>query len=1223
MASSTVVPPQPPAPKPPTDPAVSAIDKRICQTRRQLKLNDFATAAIALIAGVLGFLLMAAVADHWLVSGGLGFGTRLVLFFGLLGGAGWYCLRAILPPLIYRVNPIFAARTLEQARPSLKNGLINLLLLRRESNSVNQSVLARRVIDGLQATTVGELEQIPVEVAVDRSHLIRRGYVFVALVALAAVYLVMSPKSPMPSFARVLWPWARIAAPSRVQIEQLAPGNATVFQGRSVAVSAVVEGLRDGEEVLLRYSTNDGQIVDQAIPMTPGEGHNRYQCQLPPNKAGLQQSLRYCVTAGDCTTFEYLIEMEVPPTIVVDTVRYIYPKYTGLSERVVTDLADVRAIEGTQIAVQATANREIEWAGIELSGQVGRRIPMRLEGKQARGQFKLELGQNDESARWYQLRFAESESGEGRENIDPVRHRIEVLPDRAPQLRWVETPEENATIPLDGLAEMKLEASDPDFALSRVAFLARRGGRPLAIPLLLDRTDADRGYEGSFTATYRFEPAELGLLVGDEVQYQAVAEDNKEPQRNRSETEPRWLKIGPPEQSDDQSADNTGQAGKTPGEQKPSQDQPGNATPQNSNDPDQGGNAEQGEEGAESGDPSQGGQENSEGAEAGSQQSDENQGGEGGSQGEQSGENGSAPDQEGAQQEGSQANQDAEDQEGDEGEQGDQAGQEGGKREQPVDPEAAGDVFEEILKQREKDMQKEGGQSEGEGQSDSEGQPGENSESDPKPGEDSKSGQGEPAGEPQAGEQSDNAKEHEGESDVPPNRTEQGDQGGQDESPKNPEGMDDQAGQPDGTSASENQGQSPQTEDRSDASGGKPNGKPGKGEPSEDAETVDGGKAKPEDLENGQVDSVERRPHDPDNTAKPEHSQDPQQGPPEAGDPEAGPPQQKPKGDASTPMPQEANQPKSEQQRGGTQDVTQSNPDATSPSISKKQSDETQREPAEGDRSGDGAAGGGQDSDKKGQGTPGSSTPDQEGGSPGGEKGDGETGTGAGENSPTEKPTGNQAPQEGGKSEGQDGSEGMKPDQGSSDQNPSPRPGQSSPDQNTSNSGSGGTPGSDPSQRPKADPQEQKPGSGTGPTPGAGEGDAPPEDFGEEAANKEYAEKATDLALEYLEDQMKKSEPNQELLDRLGWSQQDLERFLRRWQQMKADANESGKSGEEARHELDDELKALGLRPSRTSIQGGGIPTDSLRQTESIRTVPPAAWRERFQEYNKSIGSGP
>lgn len=1221
MASSTVAPPQPPAPKPPTDPAFSAIDKRIRQTRRQLKVNDFATAAIALVAGVLGFLLVAAVADHWLVSGGLGFGTRLVLFLGLLGGAGWYCLRAILPPLIYRINPIFAARTLEQARPSLKNGLINLLLLRRESNSVSQSVLARRVVDGLQATAADELQQIPAEVAVDRSHLIRRGYVLVALVALAAVYLVMSPKNPVPSFARVLWPWARIAAPSRVQIEQLTPGNATVFQGRSVAVSAVVEGLRDGEEVLLRYSTSDGQIVDQAIPMTPGEGRNRYQCQLPPNKAGLQQSLRYCVTAGDCTTFEYLLEMEVPPTILVDTVRYIYPKYTGLSERVVTDMADVRAIEGAQIAVEATANREIEWAGIELSGQVGRRIPMRLEGKQARGQFKLELSPDDESARWYQLRFAESESGEGRENIDPVRHRIEVLPDRAPQVRWVETPEDSATIPLDGLAEMKLEASDPDFALSRVAFLARRGGRPLAIPLLLDRTDTDRGYEGSFTATYRFEPAELGLLVGDEVQYQAVAEDNKQPHRNRSETEPRWLKIGPPEQSDNKSADNTGQAGKTPGEQKPSQDQPGDATPQNPNDPDQGGNAEQGEEGSESGDPSQGGQENSEDAEAGSQQSDENQKGEAGAQGEQSGENGSASDQEGAQQEGSQANQDQENQKGQEGGQGDQAGQEGGNREQPVDPEAAGDVFEEILKQREKDMQKEGGQSKNEAQSDSEGQPGENSESKPKPGEDSKSGQGDPAGDPQAGKQSDNAKEHEGQSDVPPNRTEQGDQGGKDESPKNPEGMGDQGGQPDGTSATENQGQSPQTEDQSDASGGKPNGKPGKGESSEDAETVDGGKAKPEDLKNGQVDSVERQPHDPNNTSKPERSEKSQQGSPEAGEPNAGSSSGESKDNPPTPMPQEANQPNAKKPTGGKQADSQPKSDATSPSISKKQSDETQREPTDGDRSGDGAAGGGQDSDKKGQGTPGSSTPDQEGGSPGGEKGEGETGTGAGESTPTEKPTGNQAPQEGGKSEGQDGSEGMKPGQGSSDQNASPRPDQSSPDQNT-NDGSGGTPGSDPSQRAKADPQDRKSAGGAGPNPGAGVGDAPPQDFGEEAANKEYAEKATDLALEYLEEQMKKSEPNQELLDRLGWSQQDLERFLRRWQQMKADANESGKSGEEASHELDDALKSLGLRPSRTSSQGGGTPSDTLRQTESIRTAPPAAWRERFQEYNKSIGSG-
>ena len=262
--------PKRPRKKPPQSQSV-AIDKRIRQTRWQLKLNDFATGSLALVAGLLGYLFVATLADHWLVPGGLGFSSRLLLFLGLVGGTAWYCFRVLFPPLIYEVNPIYAAKTLEQARPSLKNGLINLLLLRREENVEHENPLSERVIEGLQATTANELDQIPAEFAVDRIHLIRRGYLLVALVAFAAIYLILSPKNPMPSFGRVLWPWARIAAPSRVQIEQITPGNTTIFRGRTVTVSALVHGLRNGEEVLLQYSTADGQLVDQAVPMTPGD----------------------------------------------------------------------------------------------------------------------------------------------------------------------------------------------------------------------------------------------------------------------------------------------------------------------------------------------------------------------------------------------------------------------------------------------------------------------------------------------------------------------------------------------------------------------------------------------------------------------------------------------------------------------------------------------------------------------------------------------------------------------------------------------------------------------------------------------------------------------------------------------------------------------------------------------------------------------------------------
>ena len=438
--------------------------------------------------------------------------------------------------------------------------------------------------------------------------------------------------------------------------------------------------------------------------------------------------------------------MEVPPTIVVDSLQYTYPKYTGLGNRLVTDAADIRAIEGTQITLQATANREIQWAGIELDGQANQRVRMRTDGRQAHGQFMLKLGKDGESTqRWYQIRFAESETGEHRENLDPVRHRIEVFADLAPQVQLVDAPPENATVPLDGIAELKIRASDPDFALSRVAFLAQRDGRPLPIPLLLDRTDTGKGYEGEFQATYRFDPSKLGLRVGDEVQYQAVAEDNRQPQRNRSETDPRWLKITPPEKTNPEPP-NTPPQTDTQGEQqqRPSE---GPQAPKDAGEP---GESEKPEMGSEQNDPSQPGEEGGEGAKSEQKQPGEDGDGESDDQSDQSGKDGSAKDSENQQgnkesQEGGEANK--------EGEGGSQ------KREEPVNGETnAGDVFEEALKQLEKEKQENGANQPEDGgeKSESGNQTGENSE--PKPGEESKPGQGQPAGKPQAGEQSEKCK---------------------------------------------------------------------------------------------------------------------------------------------------------------------------------------------------------------------------------------------------------------------------------------------------------------------------------------------------------------------------------------------------------------------------------------------------------------------------------
>ncbi len=114
----------------------------------------------------------------------------------------------------------------------------------------------------------------------------------------------------------------------------------------------------------------------------------------------------------------------------------------------------------------------------------------------------------------------------------------------------------------------------------------------------------------------------------------------------------------------------------------------------------------------------------------------------------------------------------------------------------------------------------------------------------------------------------------------------------------------------------------------------------------------------------------------------------------------------------------------------------------------------------------------------------------------------------------------------------------------------------------------------------------------------------------------EYARKATDLALQKLKDQLKRPAGDQPLLDKLGWTRADAERFVKRWEAMKQAAGQSGARGEAAEQQLNEALRSLGLRPRGTTIgadRAGGDRQRNLR--EGLRTRPPAEYADQYRAY--------
>ena len=106
------------------------------------------------------------------------------------------------------------------------------------------------------------------------------------------------------------------------------------------------------------------------------------------------------------------------------------------------------------------------------------------------------------------------------------------------------------------------------------------------------------------------------------------------------------------------------------------------------------------------------------------------------------------------------------------------------------------------------------------------------------------------------------------------------------------------------------------------------------------------------------------------------------------------------------------------------------------------------------------------------------------------------------------------------------------------------------------------------------------------------------------------------MALDYLKQQ--KDQPDPELLKRLNWSKEDMNRFLDRWE----NAKEFAKTDLNKKREVDATLKMLSKRQSKSTDQSVKDRDDDLKGylEEGARVRPPEALRSPFEQFRKAVG---
>ena len=159
-----------------------------------------------------------------------------------------------------------------------------------------------------------------------------------------------------------------------------------------------------------------------------------------------------------------------------------------------------------------------------------------------------------------------------------------------------------------------------------------------------------------------------------------------------------------------------------------------------------------------------------------------------------------------------------------------------------------------------------------------------------------------------------------------------------------------------------------------------------------------------------------------------------------------------------------------------------------------------------------------------------------------------------------------------------------------------------------------------------------KPGPSNGdPTGGGGEvsdgdgtatqgGETSPVEPGEEA-NMEYNRQATELILQKLKKELERGEVDPELLEQLGWNQEEMKQFADRLSRYLEESKRSEESPEaKARQQQFQEmLKNLDLQKSGAQRSGEKEPKRDVMQIESKRTPVPPAYRSAYEKFTRDL----
>ena len=388
----------------------------------------------------------------------------------LLPGFGWFVAAMLVSALVWTLSRIRQtsrteiARRIEQAFPELNSRLLAALEQTPEVSTGRLNVLQRQVI----AEAVNHAQTHEWNHAISRRQMSRaimgQSIALASFVAIGLFGMQATSKSVAAVPNRLATSPSLVAKELPVIVE---PGDAELERGSSLLVLARFKGTPPAD-VHVVWSGSDG--ADNRLSLTKSLDDPVFATRLPIVK----ENLVYHIEFDGRQTPDYRITVYDLPALERADLHFQYPGYTHLPPVTVEDAFEASVVEGTQVRIVCRVNKPVATA--RLVSANGPALDLQLDPGSA-NTFGILLTPATRS-RW-KLELVDDA---GRKNRDPEDFRIDVVPNRVPDLKLTFPAKDIKVSPLE---EVVLEATVvDDFGLLETGLVVQIPGRdPITVPL--------------------------------------------------------------------------------------------------------------------------------------------------------------------------------------------------------------------------------------------------------------------------------------------------------------------------------------------------------------------------------------------------------------------------------------------------------------------------------------------------------------------------------------------------------------------------------------------------------------------------------------------------------------------------------------------------------------------------------------------------------------------